>query len=109
MGTNPAKKMEIMTKSRLHKLSAKQYHLLMKKNDENTFTVYFDLQQVQVLFKVPIQETFYATQLFLYYFCVTDRQTSDPVFYTWLETQANKGSNEIGSAVYNFPMNTSRL
>lgn len=95
-------KNRIMTKLRLHKLSAKQFNLLMKEEDsEQTVTFCFDLQQVQVLPKIPIQEAYYPTQLALN-FCVTDIQTKQPFFYTWIETQAGRGSTEIGSAVYDF-------
>lgn len=91
-----------MTKRRIHKISAKQFHLLMNNEPEQCVSFCFDLQQVQILPKIPIQEAFYATQLALYNFCVTDLQTKHPVFYTWMETQAGRGSIEIGSSLYDF-------
>ncbi|GLV39541.1 hypothetical protein CBL_20445 [Carabus blaptoides fortunei] len=95
-------KSNFMIKRTMHKKSAKQFHLMMNKGPENCLSFCFDLQQVQVLPKVPIQEAFYATQLALYNFCITDLQTRTPKFYTWLETQAGRGSIEIGSSLYDF-------
>lgn len=95
-------KNSLMMKHRIHTLSAKQFHIIMKEKPEKCTSFCFDLQQVQVLPKLPIQEAFYATQIALYNFCITDVETKRPIFYSWIESQAARGSNEIGSALYDF-------
>ncbi|KAK4872958.1 hypothetical protein RN001_014987 [Aquatica leii] len=52
----------------VHEVRAKQFHKLMNETPANGLTFCFDLQQVQVLPKMPIQETFYAQQVALYIF-----------------------------------------
>lgn len=74
----------------------------MKENPENTVSFCFDLQQVQVLPKVPIQDAFYSQQLAFYNFCITKTNCQDPVFYTWLEFQAGRGATETSSALLHF-------
>lgn len=44
----------------------------MKAEEPNTISYCFDLQQVQVLPKVPIQEAFYAQQLSIYFFALSN-------------------------------------
>lgn len=100
--TNIQEKSRLMTDLRVHKLRAKNFYTLIKETNEFTLSYCFDLQQVQVLPKVPIGDAFYAQQLSFYAFCVTDMSTSTPVFYTWLENQAGRGSIEVGSALYDF-------
>lgn len=63
----------------------------------------FDLQQVQVLPKVPIGDDFYV-QVSLYSFCITDISSKTTDFYFWLETHAGSGSIKVGSALFNFFM-----
>lgn len=87
---------------RVHKLRAKQFFALMEENPLNSVSYCFDLQQVQVLPKVTIQDAFYAQQLSFYCFCVTDINIKTPVFYTWMEHQAKRGSAETSSALRNF-------
>lgn len=75
---------------------------MMKEDCADSVTYCFDLQQVQVLPKAPIQEAFYAQQLSFYAFCVTDIAMKSPVFYTWLEHEAGRGVVEISSALTDF-------
>lgn len=98
-------KIQLMTNLRLHKLRAKQFYALMTEEQDGTLSYCFDLQQVQVLPKVPIGDAFYAQQLSFYSFCVTDISSKNPIFYTWLEYQAGRGSVEIGSALFHFLLN----
>ncbi|KAF2886620.1 hypothetical protein ILUMI_19554 [Ignelater luminosus] len=51
--------------------------------------------------KLPVQETFYASQSALYNFCITDLLVFNPEFYTWIQCQAGS-PNGIRSALYNF-------
>ncbi|XP_072402171.1 uncharacterized protein [Diabrotica undecimpunctata] len=93
---------KLRTSLRVHKIRAKQFFKLMKEKPEHTVSYCFDLQQVQVLPKVPIQDAFYAQQLSFYCFCVTDVDIKKPVFYTWMEHQAKRGSAETSSALRDF-------
>lgn len=93
---------KLKTSLRVHKVRAKQFFKLMKDKPEPSASYCFDLQQVQVLPKVPIQDAFYAQQLSFYCFCVTDVDIKSPVFYTWMEHQAKRGSAETSSALRDF-------
>nr|CAH7763101.1 unnamed protein product [Callosobruchus chinensis] len=95
-------KISIMTELRVHKLRAKQFNLLMKEEVQHSQVFCFDLQQVQDLPKLPIGDAYYLRQLSFYNFCVTDYETQKPIFYTWNETQAGRGANEVASALTNF-------
>lgn len=97
-----SKKQMVITQLRVHKLRAKQFYSIMKEKPENGMSFCFDLQQVQVLPKVPISDAFYAQQLSFYVFCVTDVACKQPIFYSWLEHQAGRGATEVGSALYDF-------
>lgn len=99
---NNASRNAIISQLRIHKLSAKQFNIELKNSPDNSVSYCFDLQQIQMLPKLPIQEAFYASQLALYNFCIMDLQTQTPDFYSWIECQASRGPNEIGSALYNF-------
>lgn len=87
---------------KVHKMRGQQFYKLMKDNTENSMSLCFDMQQVQVLPKTPIGDAFYSQQLSFYAFCVTDIACKTPVFYTWLEHQAGRGCTEVGSALYDF-------
>lgn len=87
---------------RVHKVRAKEFFKLMKEKPTHSASYCFDLQQVQVLPKVPIQAAFYAQQLSFYCFCVTDVDIKKPIFYTWMEHQAKRGSAETSSALHDF-------
>lgn len=111
----PVEKQKLLTNLRVHKLRSKQFHTFLGESPDHTVSVCFDLQQVQVLPRVPIGEAFYAQQLSFYAFCITDISTRNPIFYTWLENQAARGCIEIGSALLDFlrrfdiPPNVSHL
>ncbi|KAF2895356.1 hypothetical protein ILUMI_10810, partial [Ignelater luminosus] len=78
----------------VHRIRAKQFNLLMKKEDAGTTTFCFDLQQIQNLPKIPIQEAYYSLQIAFYSFCIVDINAKEPIFYTWNEVQSGRGSNE---------------
>lgn len=86
---------------RIHKIRANAFYDIMKqtKTDESCISFAFDLQQVHPLPKTPIQEAFYSRQIGFYTFCCVDVDSKHPVFYTWSEDQASRGSTEIGSAL----------
>lgn len=95
-------KQNLTTQLKVHKVRAAQFHKLMKEHQANTWSFCFDLQQIQVLPKVPIQEAFYAQQLSLYFFCIVGTDCKKPLFYTWLEHEAGRGATEISSALLHF-------
>ncbi|CAG4961110.1 unnamed protein product [Colias eurytheme] len=96
------KKQLYMTELRVHKLRANAFYAHLKKNEPNSISACFDLQQVQSLPRTPIQDAFYARQLSLYNFCIVPLDSRNPIFYTWDESQSARGSTEVGSAVYNY-------
>ncbi|XP_031327207.1 uncharacterized protein LOC116182841 [Photinus pyralis] len=102
MSQSSSEKQKISTELKVHKFRATQFHKLMKTEVPNTVSYCFDLQQVQVLPKVPIQEAFYAQQLSIYFFCVTKLNCQEPIFYTWMEHQAGRGATETSSAIIDF-------
>lgn len=95
-------KQSLMANLMVHKTRAKAFHKLMKENPFGSVTYVFDLQQVQPIPKLSIGEAFYARQISLYCFCVTDVASQNPVFYMWNETQAGRGAQEISSALIDF-------
>nr|CAH7734043.1 unnamed protein product [Callosobruchus chinensis]CAH7744959.1 unnamed protein product [Callosobruchus chinensis]CAH7757061.1 unnamed protein product [Callosobruchus chinensis]CAH7763913.1 unnamed protein product [Callosobruchus chinensis] len=97
-----SEKQKLSTELKVHKFRASQFYKLMKAEEPNTISYCFDLQQVQVLPKIPIQEAFYAQQLSLYFFCITKVNCQKPIFYTWMEHQAGRGATEISSAIIDF-------
>lgn len=99
-------KSRLKTQLKVHKFRATQFYKLMKEEAPNSMSFCFDLQQVQVLPKVPIQDAFYAQQLSIYFFCITPTNCQDPVFYSWMENQAGRGATETSSALLDFLKNT---
>lgn len=63
-----SEKNNAMLEKRVHKLQAKAFHTLMHESSSSSVTSCFDMQQVQVLPKLPIQEAFYARQVAYYCF-----------------------------------------
>lgn len=96
---DPQKKVFYMTQKRVHSLRAAQFYKLMKKEEANSMTLCFDLQQIQPLPKSPIQEAYYSRQVGFYALCIVAIDGSNPTFYTWTEDQAGKGSTEVASAL----------
>ncbi|CAH1116482.1 unnamed protein product [Phaedon cochleariae] len=100
---NSDERSKLMMEKRVHTLRAKTFYDLLKlPDDDDTLTFCFDLQQVQPLPKTAIQEAFYSRQISFYAFCVVDQQSKRPVFYTWTEDQAGRGSVEFSSALIDF-------
>lgn len=75
------KKVELMIQKRLHKKRASAYYeLLRRKDNEETLTLCFDMQQVQPLPKTPIQQAYYARQIGYYNLCIVDQNSLNPFF-----------------------------
>jgi len=66
------------------------------------------MQQNQPLPKLSVGGVFYARQVWLYNLTIVrqaddnTQSKGDVAIYTWLETEAGRGSNEVGSAVLDF-------
>lgn len=96
-----------MIKRRVHKLRADAFYDILKKQSKvaETHTIAFDLQQVQILPKLPVQEAFYSRQLALYNFAVCDVSNNKNYSYTWMAKQSGTGSVEVASAVHHYLCN----
>ena len=60
MAHDEKKKQSLMMQLRMHKMRASAFYDIMKESHEDSVSFCFDLQQVQVLPKIPIQEAYYA-------------------------------------------------
>lgn len=109
---------------KLHELCAKKFYQLLSaaRDDRKTLAVSFDMEQNQPVPKIPITESFYARQLWVYNLtfvihepvrkCRTAVQRSkkkaggqsrkNVFLYSWHEAESAKSSNEIVSALSNF-------
>lgn len=102
---NPQKKLTLQTEKRIHKLRANAFYKLMKEKPANSVTFSFDLQQVQPLPKTAVSDAFYLRQISYYTFGVVGLDSRNPIFYSWTEDQAGRGSIEVASALLNFLQN----
>lgn len=109
---NQEKKQRVMTQLRIHKLKAKWFYTSLKTQADNEIVFSFDCQKNLVLPKVADQSAYYSRQLYMYNLTICqgssrDKQNPSNTFiYTWLETEASKGSNQVASALYHRLMNT---
>ncbi|KAJ8887904.1 hypothetical protein PR048_007388 [Dryococelus australis] len=62
-------KINLLMQLRLHKLRVNTFYDLAKKSPSSTNSVCFDLQQVQLLPRTPIQDPFYSRQMGFYSLC----------------------------------------
>lgn len=104
--SDSTKLQQLITEFRLHKRKAKSFYSLMNESLPNTLTVCFDMQQNQPLPKLSVGEVFYSRQVWLYNLTImkheAEQKKENIHFYTWLETQAGRGANEISSAVMDY-------
>lgn len=106
------KKQLLMGQNRIHKLRAKWFYTALRCENVDEITFSFDCQKNLVLPKVPDQSAYFSRQLYAYNLTICQgtsraQQNSKNTFiYTWLETEAAKGSNQIASAVYHRLTNT---
>ncbi|CAH2102407.1 unnamed protein product [Euphydryas editha] len=102
-----AKKVNIMTQARIHKLRAAAFFDNLKEERDDLLVLSFDCQKNLPLPKIPDQATYYARQLYIYNFTVvigssSQKLTKENVHaYTWTENESLKGSNEICSCLFN--------
>ena len=64
-------------------------------------TVATDLQQTLPCPKLNTQSAYYRTKMWVYNQAVTDLQSKTQNYYMWLETEAERGSDEVASCLYN--------
>lgn len=91
-----------VTQRKVHLARKNAFYRALRQNNEGTHKLAFDLQQVHPLPKVPVQEAFYSRQLALYNFTICDVTENTNASYTWIETQAARGSNEVSSALNHY-------
>ncbi|XP_037025826.1 uncharacterized protein LOC119067135 [Bradysia coprophila] len=77
------------------------------KIDDEIETLTFDLQKVLVLPKVPTNIVYYLRQLNLYNFGIHVGSTNQGIFNVWLEHEASKGTQEVGSCLRKYIMSIS--
>lgn len=93
---------------KLHRMRATRFYQELKasKNKCNVLCVTFDLQKNLCLPKLNVTEAYYSRQLWLYNLGIVIHDVYQSkrniFFYTWLESQGGRGSNEIISALSNF-------
>jgi hypothetical protein len=91
-----------------HKARAKKFYSLLtaSKQRRDTLTVTFDVQKNLPLPKTNVGIEYYSRQLWLYNFGIVIHTKKLPrknvFFYSWMEHESGKGSNEICSALSNF-------
>ena len=102
-------KISLQTRKHIHNLRAKAFYSILKDENPDCYRIAYDMQQVHSLPRLPIGDTYYSRQLSMYNFGVCDLTAPKKLCYTWLESQAERGSNEVGSAVYDFLMNEINL
>lgn len=103
---DPAKKNEVMTSLRVHKLRSKAFFKMMQEKEDDMITFSFDCQKNSPLPRIPDQSAYYSRQFYLYNFTIVqgtskDKLDKDTTFaYTWTENEFGKTANQISSAVY---------
>lgn len=75
------------------------------KIDDEIETLTFDLQKVLFLPKIPTNIVYYLRQLNLYNFGIHVGSTNQGIFNVWLEYEASKGTQEVGSCLRKYIMN----
>ena len=97
---------KLITEYRIHKLRAKRFYEELRSTKDGEVTVCFDMEQNQPLPKLSVSEVFYSRQVWIYNLTVMvreDHQGKDNTrIFTWLETEAGRGANEVCSAVLDF-------
>ena len=65
-------------------------------------TIATDLQQTLPCPKLNNQSAYYRTKLWVYNQAVSDLQTKTQNYYMWLETESEKGSDEVASCLFDW-------
>lgn len=92
----------------IHKRRAKKFFKKIEsvtklcKEHEDIAGITMDYMQNLQLPEVPVQEAFYLRQLTYNVFNIHNLETNQAVFYTYDETVAKKGPNEVCSFIWNY-------
>lgn len=71
--------------------------LELAKNDNQVETMTFDQQKTHPVPKVPTNIAYYKRQLNLYNLGIHLGSSGSGIFNIWLENEAGKGTQEVGS------------
>lgn len=91
----------------VHKANAKKFFQLLQERKPGTVSVSFDMMQNQPLPKHNVTDVFYSRQVWVYnltfVICSEGNEGKDNNFlYTWTETEAARGPNEVCTCLLNF-------
>lgn len=78
--------------------------LRLAREDENIETLTYDLQKTHPLPKLPTGIVYYKRQLNFYNLGIAVGSTGKGVFNVWLEYEAGRGTQEVGSCLHKFIM-----
>lgn len=78
------------------------------KIDDEIETLTFDMEKVLFLPRVPTNIVYYLRQLNLYNFGIHVGSTNQGIFNVWLEHDASKGTQEVGSCLRKYIMSICR-
>ena len=104
----PAVKRALETQKRLHKTKASVFYAKMKecravaRSQQDTDYICFDFKQNIPFPHLPTGDVFYSRQLWLFVFGINSAKVGKGKMYTWPETQAKRGANEVISCLDHF-------
>lgn len=86
--SNSNSKQNLITELRIHKLRAKLFYDILRKEKEGEFTLSFDCQKNMVFPKLPDQVAYYSRQLYMYNFtvCLVSSKTNQNIDNTFIYT-----------------------
>ena len=105
---DPEKKQTLQDMKQAHIRESQQFYAEMRtcsamaKENRNIACVSFDFEQNLPLPRIPTNDIFYLRQLWLYVFCVHDCANNVASMYSWPETIAHRGANEVVSCLDHF-------
>ena len=111
LATNANAKSSLKTKLDLHKRKAKIFYRELKqktalvKKKEDTECLCFDFKQNIPYPHLATGDVFYSRQLWLFVFGIHSAKTGKSRIYTWPETEARRGVNEVVSCLEDFITN----
>ncbi|KAK4871722.1 hypothetical protein RN001_015846 [Aquatica leii] len=88
--TDPTLKLELITNHKIHKLQAKSFYEMLKRDDPETAVFSFDYEKNIPLPELPDQQAYFSMQL----------SKTNVTCFVWTEAERPKSSNEIASAVH---------
>ena len=80
----------------------KEDEAIAKQTKETTNMIVFDFQKVLVTPKSEASSLYYKRKLSVYNFTIFDITRHEGFCYVWTENDANRGSNEVASCLYDY-------